>query len=70
MAILYPTSLASLLVEMGTRHYHQGSFSISLLELSQLKGKSLSQVSNLLQTGYLSCVQASDLGEILTWDTT
>ena len=44
-----------------------GSFSISLLKLSQLKAKSLSQPSNLIQTRFLSCVQSSDLGEILTW---
>ena len=46
----------------------QGPFSISLLKLSQLKAKSWSQPSNLLQTGFLSCVQVSDLSEILTWD--
>ena len=46
----------------------QGSFSISLLKLSQLKAKSWSQPSSLFQTGFLSCVQVSDLGEILTWD--
>ena len=40
----------------------QGPFSISLLKLSQLKAKSLSELSNLLQTRFLSCVQASDLG--------
>ena len=49
---------------------NQGPFSISLLKLSQLKAKSLSQLSNLLQTHFLSHflfrVQASDLGEILT----
>ena len=46
----------------------QGPFSISLLKLSQLKAKSWSQSSNWLQIGFLSCVQVSDLGEILTWD--
>ena len=40
---------------------HQGPFSISLLKPSQLKAKSRSQPSNLLQTGFLSCVQARDL---------
>ena len=50
--------------------WYLGQFSISLLKLSQLKVKSLSQLSNLLQTRFLSCVQASDLGEILTWDNT
>ena len=45
-----------------------GPFSISLLKLSQLKAKSWSQPSNLLQTGFLSCAQVSDLCEILTWD--
>ena len=45
-----------------------GPFSISLLKLSQLQAKSWSQPSNLLQTGFLSCVQVSDLGETLTWD--
>ena len=48
--------------------YYQGPFSISLPQLSQLKAKSWSQPSNLLQTGFLSCVQVSDLSEILTWD--
>ena len=47
---------------------HQGPFSISLPKLSQLKAKSWSQPNNLLQTGFLSCVQVSDLIEILTWD--
>ena len=46
----------------------QGQFSISLLRLSELKAKPLSEPSYLLQTGLLSCVQASDLGDILTWD--
>ena len=45
-----------------------GPFSISLPKLSQLKAKSWSQPSNLIQTGFLSCVQVSDLSEILTWD--
>ena len=48
--------------------HHLGPFSISLLKLSQLKAKSWSQPSNLLQTGFLSCVQVNDLSEILTWN--
>ena len=44
--------------------YNLGPVSISLLKLSQLKAKSWSQPSNSLQTGFLSCVQVSDLGEI------
>ena len=51
-------------------HQDQGPFSISLFKLSQLKAKSLSQRSNLLQTRFLSCVLASDLREILIWDST
>ena len=50
--------------------WHLGPFSIFLLKLSQLKAKSLSQLCNLLQTRFLSYVQASDLIEILTWDST
>ena len=49
---------------------HHGPFSIYLFKLSQLKAKSLSQVSNLLQARFLACVQASDLGAISTWDST
>ena len=51
-----------------TDGWNQGPFSISLLKLSQFKAMSWSQPSNLLQTEFLSCVQVSDLGEILTWD--
>ena len=50
--------------------WHLGPFSIFLLKLSQLKAKSLSQLCNLLQTRFQSYVQASDLIEILTWDST
>ena len=49
-----------------TESYSLGPFSISSLELSQLVAKSFSHPSNLLQTRVQSCVQASNLGEILT----
>ena len=48
--------------------WNLGPFSISLLKQSQLEDRSWSQSSNLLQTGFLSCAQVSDLGEILTWN--
>ena len=46
-----------------------GPFSISLFKLSQLNAKSWSPPSNLLQKGFSKySVQAHDLSEILTWD--
>ena len=48
--------------------WHLSPFSISLLKLSQFETKSRSQPCNLLQTGFLSCVQVSDVDQMLIWD--
>ena len=66
--MLQPTRILDFLGLHFNLEQALGPFSISLPKLSQLKVKSWSQPSNLLQTGFLSCVQVSDLSEILTWD--